>query len=201
MKVKSIYLIKGDKEFSEALLNLTSLAYSIRKGDPIKQVKHSDYRDYDLTFSEQKEMRLRYLRKELNKLMKKYLEVTAELGLGRKDCGYSEMLMDELDAAMYKMRKNIINVESLSEDTIVAKRFNIEDLKKIPINSLVVVDNINRFKIRDERTPSCYWYRSNNTWVDFGGDGRKHDTIDLIMMRDNLDFISAVKFLTQFGGF
>jgi len=74
--------------------------------------------------------------------------------------------------------------------------FNIARLKEIPINTIVEVNSAGFFKVRDEKTPSCKWYRDNNTWVDFGDDNKQHDVIDLVMLLNKCSFIEACKRLS-----
>ena len=46
--------------------------------------------------------------------------------------------------------------------------------------------------LHDERTPSCKIYPRNNTWWCFGCN-QGSSTIDLVMKRDEIDFVTAVK--------
>lgn len=78
-----------------------------------------------------------------------------------------------------------------------SKDFDISYLKTILISDFVDINRAGFFRVRpDDKTPSCKWYKEDNTWVDFGGDNQKHDVIDLIMLIKNLDFTSACRFLS-----
>jgi hypothetical protein len=75
--------------------------------------------------------------------------------------------------------------------------YDIASIKQIPINTLVEVNSAGFFKVRDEKTPSCKWYKDENVWVDFGGDNRKHDNIDLYCILYKCDVKTALRELSK----
>ena len=95
-----------------------------------------------------------------------------------------------------KTNNNILYLKNLLAGNVDEKeRFDIARLKQIPINTLVEVNAAHFFKIRDEKTPSAYWYEKQNRWSDFGS-GEHGDSIDLIMKLQNCDFYTACKYLS-----
>lgn len=105
--------------------------------------------------------------------------------------------MDKIDKRLkfIKRREEIIK----SGGTIdTSKDFDITYLKTIPIDLFVDVNRAGFFRVREgDKTPSCKWFKNENTWVDFGGDNQRHDVIDLIMITKTLDFIGACRFLSM----
>lgn len=51
--------------------------------------------------------------------------------------------------------------------------------------------------LRNERTPSFAVLTRQNKWVDYGGDGHRHDIIDLVREMYGVDFIGAVAILAN----
>lgn len=49
-----------------------------------------------------------------------------------------------------------------------------------------------KFKLRNERTPSCALYANDTRWQDYGS-GEGGDVIDLYMKLNNCDFVTAIK--------
>lgn len=76
-----------------------------------------------------------------------------------------------------------------------SRDFDIPYLKSIPITNFVEVNRAGFFKIRNEKTPSCKYYKDENSWVDFGDDNKKHDVIDLICALHKISFREACLFL------
>jgi hypothetical protein len=108
---------------------------------------------------------------------------------------YFELIYNDVLSKLEKINKDMLFMASpVSNDR---PSFNIGQLKQVPIDQVVQVDARNKFKIRDERTPSCHWYKYDNTWVDFGSDNKKHDVIDLVMMVNNCGFIDACRILSN----
>jgi hypothetical protein len=102
----------------------------------------------------------------------------------------------ELDKINYSLSylKKIISGE-IDEK----QKFDLVRLKEIPIDTIVEVNSALFFKIRDEKTPSAYWYKNTNRWTDFGS-GESGDTIDLVMKLQNIDFYKACQFLSYRSG-
>lgn len=75
--------------------------------------------------------------------------------------------------------------------------YDMEEIKEIPVTQVLADYGIsvknNKFKIRNERTPSCHIY-PNNTWNDFGTNigGR---AIELVMAIEDIEFKFAVQTL------
>ena len=95
-----------------------------------------------------------------------------------------------------KINSNIVYLKNLLIGNVDEKeRFDIARLKQIPINTLVEVNAAHFFKLRDEKTPSAYWYKAANRWSDFCTQ-ESGDTIDLVMKLQNCDFYTACKYLS-----
>lgn len=75
-------------------------------------------------------------------------------------------------------------------------KFDVETLKQIPIDTIIEVGRNNFFKMRDERTPSCYWYKNQNRFWDFG-DNTGGSVIDLVMRLYDCSFVEACKRLSH----
>lgn len=108
-------------------------------------------------------------------------------------------LNDVYQEKMTELRKtnnNILYLKNLLAGNVDEKeRFDIAILKQIPIDTLVEINKSGFFKIRDEKTPSTYWYKKTNRWTDFGTN-ESGDTIDLVMKLQNCDFYTACKYLS-----
>jgi len=76
------------------------------------------------------------------------------------------------------------------------EQFNLEQIKSVPIDSIVEVNSRNTFSIREERTPSCHYYREQNRWHDFGS-SEGGDVIDLVMRINNWTFHEACQYLNN----
>jgi hypothetical protein len=77
-----------------------------------------------------------------------------------------------------------------------SRGYNIEAIKRIPIDSLVSVNAAGFFKIRDEKTPSCKYYKNENRWHDFGSD-TGGDIIDLWRAINKCETSEALKALSK----
>ena len=80
--------------------------------------------------------------------------------------------------------------------------FNIEEIKKIPLDEITKI-GLNGFFInnpfRTEHSPSnsLYWNKKTNRWCDYGADAHG-DSIDLYMKINSCDFVTACKELQGF---
>jgi hypothetical protein len=160
-------------------------------------VNHGNPEDYGLNQKEAWEMRLKYLNDKEKKFSKSVSDWTTIVMKSGKDDWVPRMYWSEMNERLKKIRRNIIFIKSLirgEKDT--RQKFDIETIKQVPINVIVEVGANNFFKIRDEKTPSCYWYKDSNRWVDFGSD-EKGDVIDLVIKIHNLSFPEACKFLSN----
>lgn len=62
--------------------------------------------------------------------------------------------------------------------------YDLERIKEIPLKEVledygVVVDSYGKFKLREEKTPSCKWYPKTNSYYDFG-DSSGGNVIELV---------------------
>lgn len=105
----------------------------------------------------------------------------------------SWLLADEL----MEVDKEISRTKAALSFNGAYARFDVAQLKQIPIDRIVSVNAAGFFKVRDEKTPSCKWFKESNVWVDFGNDNRKHDVIDLVQLVEGLSFYDACKYLNQ----
>ena len=153
---------------------------------------HSSPEDYGLTRNDVDKMRLRYLNK-------KHKEACEEVN------HYNSMVMRYNDIKMWVLfsLEAIEKRDKIYREIMMIKNnrknhnpFSISQLKQIPIDTIVSVNAAGFFKVRDEKTPSCKWYKNDNTWVDFGGDNKKHDVIDLVMIIRDCSFVEACKYLS-----
>lgn len=178
------YLINQDYHINTSMSNL--------KYEP---VKHSNPEFFGLTNKWAYKKRLRHLRKELRRLeervdhwnsliIKSNIKVRWFLEI------YYFKYLDEFE----KIQKHIYYINRLLKGSPEKKFYNIEEIKRIPINTIVEVNSAGFFKIRDENTPSVKWYKDQNEWHDFGTD-EHGDIIDLIMKLNNCSFIRACKIL------
>lgn len=141
-----------------------------------------------------------YIRRGLKEQLEKY---RVKMALNDKMSEYYLRLFEETRLELYKLNKKIAYAKKIEKivstgGTIDAQKyFDIPYLKTIPIENFVEINRIGFFKIRNEKTPSCKWYKEDNTWVDFGGDNQKHDVIDLVMILQGLDFPSACRSLSS----
>lgn len=190
-----------DEQWCDRCFELCEITMILKKFSPRSVVVHNNPADYGITIDEAKDLRLSFLTKQLKKLNKKYdeLSVDALMSVGESNEDairymYFNMLLDQVVSEINSVKKNIMFLNNPINNSRLS--FNISQLKQFPIDQVVQVDSRGKFKIRDEQTPSCYWYKYDNTWVDFGGDNKKHDVIDLVMIINHLDFIGACKYLS-----
>jgi hypothetical protein len=123
-------------------------------------------------------------------------------GLDDKNSDYFLIMYDRLveeegtltKRFLYLKRKKDALENGLKIDE--SKDFDIPTLKAIPLTDFVEVNRAGFFRVRlDDKTPSCKYYKDTNTWVDFGGDNKRHDVIDLICVLHNINFREACLFL------
>lgn len=178
---------------------------------------HSNPIDYGLTSVEVYKMKLRYL---LDRQGTKHYLPPIKIPDGRvlreiqyySDAEYykskSNATKDaterELWQSLYllahnidkEQNKRILSLKRLVKKPETAKPdYDVQSLKNIPLDTIVAINSQGFFKVREEKTPSCYWYKKTNTWVDFGGDNRRHDAVDLVQLIHSLTFLEACKFL------
>lgn len=173
---------------------LDELAY-IKKTIPHLSPNHHNPKDYGLTHEQAFRFRLRYL----NQLLALYKEKCNEFHrfilndytwFAAEQFLYFKKLCDETD----HKKQNILRL--LRSPTKNQTVFDLDTIKQIPIDSFVEVSSRNTFKLRDEKTASCYWYKQTNRWHDFGTD-EGGDVIDLVMKLHSCTFYEACKYLSN----
>jgi len=88
------------------------------------------------------------------------------------------------------------------EEVKVRESYDVELIKKIPIDTIVKVMPNGFFEnnpFRNERSPSnsLHWNKRTNVWTDYGS-GNFGDVIDLYMFIHNCNFMEACKNLSYF---
>ena len=135
-------------------------------------------------------------------LRRQYLATKLNEAISYKNVLLSRVARDPRSAVIWSDKFEEVDKEiarttaALSHNGAYA-RFDVQALKQIPIDRIVQVNSMGKFKIRDEKTASAHWYKSDNSWVDFGSDNRRHDVIDLVMIIEGLDFYKACKYLSN----
>lgn len=125
----------------------------------------------------------------------------ARAGLDDKNSEYLMLLYDEATAEIIKINRRLDYLKRRNEVEAAggvmpkSRDFDIAALRTIPISDFVEVNRAGFFKVRDEKTPSCKYYKDENMWVDFGGDNQRHDVIDLICLLHKCNFRDACLFL------
>lgn len=173
---------------------LDLLAY-IKKTIPHHQPPHHNPLDYGLTQEEALKLRLRYLNRQLAYYRKKYDEFQWFL-LNGDSWFVQDQLVSCLDLIQATERKRRHITRLLRSPTKLQQSFDLYTLKQIPIDTFVEVSSRNTFKLRDEKTASCYWYKNTNRWQDFGTD-EGGDVIDLVMKLNQCSFYEACKYLSN----
>ena len=173
-------------------------------------VAHSNPSDYGLNELDIIKIKLIYINNKIKPIKERIERVSTRLALSKcnssKNFGIQILEDDEKELdKLYKQKKiyngikdDLINNDRNSLETLYSKKFDIDRLKQVPIDNFVEVNRQGKFKVRDEKTPSCHWYKDTNTWVDFGGDNRKMDVIDLVQKLHKIDFIGACKILNNY---
>jgi len=166
-------------------------------------MKHNNHLDYGLTQEQADKMKLEYLKSYLLEReikLNKFNEL-AEKSSNEKDSWFINWVIDELCDSITKLSKRISYYENPIKESI-----DIDVLKAIPILSIlnsygVRVERVGskrlRFKLRDEKTPSCYVYEETNSWSDFGS-GEGGSVLDLVMKLENKSVCEAIKILKSY---
>jgi hypothetical protein len=111
-------------------------------------------------------------------------------------CDYQKL--NDLNKKLDKLKLNLAYLEG----RIKTKTYDIDALKKVPIDTITKVA-ANRFIIdnpfREEKSPSnsLYWYKDKNRWHDFGT-GNNGDVIDLVMAINKCNFQQACEIVDNF---
>lgn len=159
-------------------------------------IKHSNPQDYGLTQDWAYRRRLLFLRNSLAPIKESLSIINKQLlTCSRSEQWFPLMYWKDFDAKHQKIENNIRYVRALLSGAKEKYSYDLVALKQIPIDTIVEVNSAGFFKLRDEKTPSCKWYKEKNTWHDFGS-GEHGDVIDLIMKLNNCTFQEACRLLT-----
>jgi len=115
---------------------------------------------------------------------------------------FVEMAQNAIDKQINELSAKLRRIEWRSlprAQSQTTKSFDLDRLKLVPIDTLVEVSARKTFKLRDEKTPSCYWYEKTNRWHDFGVN-EGGDVIDLVQKLHGVDFKSACTMLEAMCG-
>lgn len=156
---------------------------------------HNNPEDYWLSEKEVLQMKRRFL---IWKIIEEFDWINVyEIPLSNWNEIVNEVNMLEVKEHQKLIEKYIKSVYFVTKrmyKEVEDKSFDIERIKEVPIENFVEVNNQWFFRIRDERTPSCKYYKDKNTWHDFGS-GKWWDVISLIMEKDKVSFREACKII------
>lgn len=178
---------------------LETLAILRKEREPPRP-KHDNPSDYNITQADADKMRLRYLyqlRREYREQALIFHRFSVDPNIRKDQMWFIIWQFNYWSVKVNEIEKKIKWVLSREKNKKDLKSFDLEALKAIPIENFVdVYPNNNSFKLRDERTPSCHLYRTQNRWHDFGT-GEGGSVIDLIMILNDCTFIEACKYLSN----
>jgi hypothetical protein len=153
--------------------------------------------DFGITQGEADELRLKYTRKQL-KERHRHLRALKRV---RFKCTGDDVwyINDQISITLREMEKLKKTESFLKDPNPLNRPLDVEEAKKHPIRDIlrrhnVQIHNNRYFKLRNERTPSCYIYEDDNRWHDFG-DQSGGDAIDLYQRLNNCSFPEAVRAL------
>jgi hypothetical protein len=158
-------------------------------------VKHNDPADFGLIGEEAIKMRIRYLKGLKSPLEAELSDKKGRYLRGENEFGY--IMINSLQDRIDKLSKAIhFNKERL-KGNVVNQPFDLEVLKKVPIDSITKVNSNGFFQVnpfRQENSPSnsLFLYRKDNRAHDFGS-GKSYDAIDVFMAVNQCDFKTACK--------
>jgi hypothetical protein len=173
-------------------------------------VIHSNPVDYGLTELDVIKIKLSLINKKIKPIKERIERLSTSLPFekSKDSISFGLSILEDDQNELEKLNKqkkiyigiknDLMNNDRNSLENLYKNKFDIERLKQIPLDNFVEINRQGKFKVRDEKTPSCHWYRDSNTWVDFGGDNRKMDVIDLVQKLHKIDFISACKLLNNY---
>lgn len=148
-------------------------------------------------------------KKHIKDLMDEEWELQKQMVIQRNDLIDKNEFNDNYDVffdsrredslARIEQGKKILNRLTLNIDT--EKKIPIEEIKKIPFTTFLEFNSggFCRCPFHLEKTPSMKYYEDKNKVHCFGCN-KSYDIIDYIMLRENLDFIGSVKFLSKWQG-
>jgi hypothetical protein len=143
-------------------------------------------------------MRMKYLKQQLALVKERLDFFYSQLNKAPIDQRwFIEMQFTRFSKESEIWKKKIAAIKKLldqydTKDPIQNKKtFNLDAIKQIPIDQIVDMHpNTHKFKIREERTPSCFWYVQQNRWWDFGAN-EGGDIIDLYQKIHSCSFYEA----------
>lgn len=157
-----------------------------------KNCIHNNPEDYWLSEKEVLQMKRRFL---IWKIIEEFDWINIyEIPLSDWDNEMMKSFAEDHKVLMEKYIKSVYFVTKRMYKEVEDKSFDVERIKEVPIENFVDVNNQWFFRIRDERTPSCKYYKDKNTWHDFGS-GIWWDVISLIMEKDKVSFREACKII------
>lgn len=114
--------------------------------------------------------------------------------------------LTKLNNTLHFLRQQLKDIKEQVKDPTVKPKANptydIEAIKQIPIRSIlerhgIQITAYKKFKLRNEKTPSCWLYEDQNRYWDFGA-SQGGDNINLYQELNNCDFQQALKELSYY---
>lgn len=175
------------------------LSYMIKTGELKHEIPdHNNPEDYGLTNDDAIKIRLRYLRSKKKQVESDIRDINSEYLLGKRPFAY--LTINVLEEKVEKLNKDIYfnNLRLKEGDNRVS--FNIQELKKIPLDKITAILPNGFFvnnPFRQENSPSnsLAWDKKVNKWTDFGS-GERGDIIDLVMTIEKCNFYEACERLS-----
>lgn len=145
---------------------------------------------------------------ELNQLIDGFLRESHRLK--EDENGMNKIMVEVLKDQKKEWEVQYNKFERLHNFTLNEKKeikeINLDNAKIIPVPEVMGVQyktgrsNVQMFccPLHNEKTPSFAWYPKQNRWHCFGACGRGGDAIDLYMLLNNCDFLTAVKQLNKY---
>jgi len=173
-------------------------------------VAHSNPADYGLSELDVVVLQIKIFNKKIKPIKERMERLRTSLAMCKckSSVSFGLTIFEDDEKELGKLNKKLNIYKSIKKDLknnnresleqIYNKRFDIERLKQVSLDNFVEISPQGKFKVRDEKTPSCHWYKDSNTWVDFGGDNRRMDVIDLVQILHKTDFIGACKILNNY---
>jgi hypothetical protein len=158
---------------------------------------HNKPEFYGLTEKETINSRIRYLRAEFNAKTQEFDAIKGEYLRGERP--YAYIILNSITEKLDKLSRNINFLKARLKGEVVNQPFDLEAIKKVPIDSVVKVNangffQTNPFRAEKEPSNSLFYYKAQNRWTDFGS-GKSGSIIDLVMAKENCSFVDACKFL------
>lgn len=146
--------------------------------------------------------------KEIKEQIKKYNQFLESLLIqernSNQDFPHFEYIRKEIISRINDLKRKInkiryskasSNTNITNEDILRAKEIPIESIYKGELRGNGNNRAVGKCPFHNEKTPSFVVYLDKNKWWCFGSCGNGGDVIDFIKLRDDCDFITAVKIL------